>query len=111
MSVVETAQDLVGKVDYVFGSNDIADGVGDCSSFTQYVFKQNGIDIGRTTEKQWTGIGTRIDGNNTTLQAGDLVFFKNTYRSGYTDGVSHVGIYIGNGQFIHNSSSKYFLFL
>ena len=35
-----------------------------------------------------------------------LEFFKNTYNSGYTDGVSHVGIYIGDGKFIHNSSSK-----
>ena len=35
----------------------------------------------------------------------DLIFFKDTYASGHTDGVSHVGIYEGNGKFIHNSSS------
>ena len=34
------------------------------------------------------------------------MFFKGTYNSGYTDGVSHVGIYIGNNQFVHNSSGE-----
>ncbi|GEN35914.1 C40 family peptidase [Aneurinibacillus danicus] len=79
--------------------------VQDCSSFTQAVFKKIGINIGRNTEAQWTKApGIRVSKEQ--LQPGDLVFFKNTYKSGYKDGVSHVGIYQGNGKFINNSSSK-----
>ena len=101
MSVVDTAQSLVGQVSYKFGADNIPGGKGDCSSFTQYVFSQNGVEIGRNTASQWTK-GQAV--NQSDLQSGDLVFFRNTYNSGYKDGVSHVGIYIGNGQFVHNSS-------
>lgn len=102
MGVVDTAKSLIGQVKYVFGGGDIAGGKGDCSDFTEYVFAQNGFQIGGNTDAQYKH-GTPVDKGN--LIAGDLVFFKNTYNSGYTDGVSHVGIYMGNGQFIHNSSS------
>lgn len=102
MSVVDTAKSLLGKVSYSFGANNITSsgGVGDCSSFTQYVFKQNGIDIGRTANEQYSK-GKSVSKDN--LQAGDLVFFQGTYN---TKGASHVGIYVGNGKFIHNSSGK-----
>lgn len=103
MGVVDLAQSLIGKVKYSFGADAIEKGVGDCSSFTQYVYSKNGYSIGRTTEQQWKQ-GSTVSQNN--LQAGDLVFFKNTYNSGHIDGVSHVGVYVGNGQFVHNSSSK-----
>ncbi len=71
----------------------------DCSGYTQYVFKQNGISLSRTTTTQYKE-GTYVRRSN--LQPGDLVFFENTYR----EGISHVGIYIGDGNFIHASSSK-----
>ncbi len=71
----------------------------DCSGFTQYVFKQHGIGLNRTTDTQYKQ-GTYVSKKN--LQPGDLVFFQNTYRKG----ISHVGIYIGDGKFIHASSSK-----
>jgi cell wall-associated NlpC family hydrolase len=67
----------------------------DCSGFIQYVFENNGVTIARTASGQYSG-GTPVS----TPQKGDLVFFE-TYKSG----PSHVGIYIGNGQFIHASSS------
>ena len=102
-NIIATAKSLIGKVDYVFGGDDIAGGKGDCSDFTQYVFKENGIEIGGTTEEQYKK-GESVSKDD--LEIGDLVFFKNTYNSGYTDGVSHVGIYEGNGKFIHLSSSK-----
>ena len=97
--IVSTAKSLLGKVKYVFGGTNIQGGEGDCSSFTQYVYKQNGITIGRDTETQWTGTGSKI--SRSELVTGDLVFFKDTYNSNHTDGVSHVGIYIGGDEFIH----------
>lgn len=104
MGIVDTAKNYINNVVYVFGANDVKNGRGDCSSFVQQVYADNGISIGRDTESQWTGKGEKISISD--LQSGDLIFFKNTYNSGKTDGVSHVGIYEGNGKFIHNSSSK-----
>ena len=102
MSVLSLANDLVGKVKYSFGASSITDsgGVGDCSSFTQYVFEKNGVSLPRTAEGQYNSSkGISVSKNN--LQAGDMVFFQGTYKSG----ISHVGIYAGNGKFIHNSST------
>ena len=71
----------------------------DCSGFVQYVLKQSGITLPRTTSEQVT-VGKSI--SKSELLPGDLVFLQNTYRTG----VSHVGIYIGDGKMIHASSSK-----
>ncbi len=71
----------------------------DCSGFVQYVFKANGISLNRTAATQYAH-GSYVAKSD--LRAGDLVFFQNTYKAG----ISHVGIYIGSGQFIHASSSK-----
>lgn len=103
VSVISTANSLLGKVRYSFGANSIGatGGTGDCSSFVQYVFKQNGLSLPRTAESQYNSDkGRKVDKND--LQVGDVVFFKGTYKSG----ISHVGIYAGNGEFIHNSSAK-----
>ncbi|WP_304978827.1 C40 family peptidase [Alkalihalobacillus sp. AL-G] len=70
----------------------------DCSGFALYVFGQAGIDLGRTTDAQWSG-GTSVSRSD--LVPGDMVFFQNTYKRG----ISHSGIYIGNNEFIHASSS------
>lgn len=106
MNVADLAEDSVGKIKYSFGASSIGkDGKGtaDCSSFTQWLFEKMGLNIGRTTEQQYMQ-GSSIEKKD--LKKGDLVFFKNTYNSGYKDGVSHVGVYIGNNQFVHNSSGK-----
>ena len=67
----------------------------DCSGFTQFVMlNMLGIDIGHGVAGQ-TGYGYWVDWGN--WQPGDLVFFAGTTHSG----ISHVGIYIGEGQFIH----------
>jgi cell wall-associated NlpC family hydrolase len=71
----------------------------DCSGFTQYIFAQSDISLPRTTTDQYKR-GTYVEKSE--LQPGDLVFFANTYRKG----ISHVGIYIGDGNMIHASSSK-----
>ena len=103
--IITTAKNLKNKgIKYSFGSTNIEGGSGDCSSFTQYVFRKNGILIGRDTQAQYTNkLAKSVDKNK--LAVGDLIFFKNTYNSNNTDGVSHVGIYTGNNNFIHLSSS------
>lgn len=95
-NVITEAKKYLG-VPYLWGGNS-PEGF-DCSGFVQYVWKQCNISIPRTTEQQ------ALTGKYITkkqLQPGDLVFLQNTYRSG----ISHVGIYIGNDQMIHASSSK-----
>ncbi|MFW5867199.1 MAG: SH3 domain-containing protein [Armatimonadota bacterium] len=71
----------------------------DCSGFVHYVLGQHGINISRSSRTQFRE-GTPISRDN--LQIGDVVFFKNTYRSG----ISHVGIYMGGNQFIHAANSR-----
>lgn len=66
----------------------------DCSGFTEYVYAKVGVSIPRTTSTQWAGL-TPIS----SPKPGDLVFFNTN-----TTGVSHVGIYLGNNQFIHAGS-------
>lgn len=102
IKIIETASGFIGKLKYIFGSDNITGGSGDCSSFTEYVFGVHGYEIGADTSAQYSqGLPVGID----SLEPGDLVFFKNTYNSNKIDGVSHVGIYRGNDEFIHLSSS------
>ncbi|MCY9693391.1 C40 family peptidase [Paenibacillus alginolyticus] len=82
------------RVPYQFGAKTGRTDVFDCSSFTQYVFKQNGINIPRSS-KQQANIGTFVPKNQ--LQPGDLVF-SDTNRDGV---INHVGIYMGNGKVLH----------
>ena len=94
-AVVRTAKKLIG-VPYVFGGTTPAGF--DCSGFLQYVFKQNGILIPRLADEQYK-LGKAVKTKE--LVAGDLVFFT-TYEAG----ASHCGIYLGEGRFLHTSSSK-----
>ncbi|MDR3593855.1 C40 family peptidase [Clostridium sp.] len=87
--VVNYAYKFLGKP-YVYGA--AGPNAFDCSGLTQYVYNRFGIDLSRTTYTQ-VNQGIKVDRSN--LRAGDLVFF-NTEGS-----ISHVGIYIGNGEFIH----------
>jgi cell wall-associated NlpC family hydrolase len=59
------------------------------------VYARAGISLSRTAETQYSTPGTRI-GSYGALQPGDLIFFANTYKPG----ISHVGVYAGNGQMI-----------
>ncbi len=69
----------------------------DCSGFTKYVFNKVGLTLPRTSKAQFN-IGTAV--SKSKLRSGDLVFFNTLGK-----GVSHVGIYVGNGKFAQSSSS------
>lgn len=81
---------------YVYGG--ISKSGVDCSGFTQAVYRSIGIEIPRRASSQSVAAETVSRSN---LKYGDLVFF-NTSGSG----ISHCGIYLGNGQFVHASSSR-----
>ena len=99
--VADRAQRLMGianqyiGVPYVFGGNDPSGF--DCSGFTRYVYSAVGIDLPRMADEQYN-VGSYV--SRSFLQPGDLVFFTT-----YLPGVSHVGIYIGNNQFINASNN------
>lgn len=92
-NIISIAKAQLGKP-YVYGSSGPSSF--DCSGFSSFVFRQLGIKLPRTSVSQ-SGFGKPVDKAN--LQPGDLLFFNTSGA-----GVSHVGIYIGNGQFIHAAS-------
>lgn len=94
--IISTSMQYIG-VPYVFGGTSPYYGF-DCSGYVQYVFAQVGISLPRTADVQYE-VGTPI--STADLRPGDAVFFTT-----YTYGASHVGIYIGDGNFIHASSSR-----
>jgi hypothetical protein len=71
----------------------------DCSGFTQMLVRARGIELPRDADKQaaWSGV-TRIERKD--LQPGDLVFFGSSEKE-----INHTGMYMGDGQFIHDSTS------
>ena len=82
---------------YVYGSNGPSSF--DCSGFVQYVYKHFGYSLSRSSKTQ-ANDGVAVSKSN--LQPGDILIFKNTAKTE----IGHVGIYIGNGQFIHASNPK-----
>jgi cell wall-associated NlpC family hydrolase len=66
----------------------------DCSGFVQHVFAMHDVQLPRTADYQFAQ-GRRVYGS---LRTGDLVFFQT-----YAPGASHVGIYLGDGRFVHAS--------
>ncbi|MCH5211724.1 MAG: C40 family peptidase [Oscillospiraceae bacterium] len=87
--IVNTAMKYLGTP-YVWGGTSPAGF--DCSGLVQYACRANGISVPRVAASQ-RGAGRYVSREN--LQPGDLVFFSNG------GGVSHVGIYVGNGNMIH----------
>lgn len=92
--IVEYAYKYLGTP-YVYGGETPEEGF-DCSGFVQYVYSQFGYKLNRTSEDQYEN-GTYVPYDE--LQVGDLVFFS---RSGKV--IGHVGIYVGDGYFIHATS-------
>ena len=86
-----TAERFVG-IPYRWGGENVVDGM-DCSGFVRAVYNLCGLSIPRTSRDQFkTGESVAKDG----LQDGDLVFFGSSI-----DSINHVGIYVGNGRFVH----------
>ena len=95
--VVDYAKQYLGTP-YVYGGN--GPNSFDCSGYTSYVYRHFGYTLNRTASGQLSN-GTSV--SKSELQPGDLVFFRyNTSKA-----ASHVGIYIGGGQFIHASTNTY----
>lgn len=90
-SLIAKAKNFIG-LPYRFGGTSPVSGF-DCSGFMQYVYKQNGVDLPRTSQAMASSGRSVARGE---LKAGDMVFFR-------TEGsrISHVGMYIGDNQFIH----------
>ena len=94
--IVEFAKTQIGKP-YVYGAT--GNNSFDCSSFVQYIFKKTlGITIPRVSAEQ-SIFKPKLHNN---IKKGDLLFFE-TLEKGR---ISHVGMYIGNRQFIHASSKS-----
>lgn len=91
-AIVNEAAKYIG-VRYVYGGTSPSGF--DCSGLVQYVCRKVGISVNRTSRSQYSN-GVAVSKSN--LQAGDLVFFSKG------SGISHVGIYAGNGQVIHAPS-------
>ena len=73
----------------------------DCSGFVRHVFRENGIQLSRSSREQ-AQEGKSVPLSE--LKPGDLIFFNMHHRKHYW--VDHVGLYVGNGQFIHATSSS-----
>lgn len=71
----------------------------DCSGFTKYVFEHNGVSLPRNSRQQAT-VGQYVTMAN--LRKGDLVFFRKKHSAM----INHTGIFLGEGEFIHASSSQ-----
>lgn len=84
---------------YKWGGNSLTGGI-DCSGFVQQLFRVEGISLPRTAQEQ-SYVGMPVD-NLGELQAGDRLYFTDSDRSRIT----HTGIYIGSGYFIHSSTSN-----
>jgi cell wall-associated NlpC family hydrolase len=91
--VLTKAKSLMG-LPYRFGGNNPGESM-DCSSYVQLVFKEAGLELPRVTYDQFKQ-GEPIAAEQ--LQPGDLLFFSTN-----GSGPSHIGIYAGNGEFIHES--------
>ena len=91
--IVEYARRWIGKTPYQYAGNSLTTGT-DCSGFVRLIYAEFGISLPRSTWEQ-ENIGIKVEEKD--MQPGDLVFF-----SAY----EHVGIYSGNGKFIHMATEE-----
>lgn len=100
-NISNNSGDLIGTAKSVLGTKYVWGGSTpsgfDCSGFIHWAFKESGNNMGRLSTDGYYNRSYIIDKPG----VGDLVFFENTYRKG----ISHMGIYLGNNEFIHAGSS------
>lgn len=94
-TLISTAKAQLGSP-YVWGGS--APGGFDCSGFIDYTYNKAGKSMGRTSA---AGYHARSH-STSNPQVGDMIFFKDTYKSG----ISHLGIYLGAGNFIHAGGDR-----
>jgi cell wall-associated NlpC family hydrolase len=97
VQVADLAQQYVGSP-YRWGG--ISPTGFDCSGFVMFIYSQFGISLPHNETGQLNS-GPRIGSDD--LEPGDIVVFANTYRAG----LSHTGIYIGDGQFVHAADEQH----
>lgn len=102
-NIIATAKQLLG-FPYMWGGTSIK--AMDCSGFTKTVFYLNGVIINRDASQQAkTGSDVEITEGFENLQKGDLIFFGSKATADKGERITHVGIYLGNGEFIHAATS------
>ncbi|WP_270165460.1 C40 family peptidase [Paenibacillus sp. SYP-B4298] len=95
-TALQQSIDEVLGTPYLYGGT--TTGGFDCSGFILHILSQYDVELPRTSQSQ-AEEGTEVQTED--LRIGDLVFFNTSGK-----GVSHAGIYVGDGQFAHSSSSK-----
>ncbi len=93
----KVSNDLIG-IHYKYGGTTTRGF--DCSGMVSFVYKKFGVKLPHQS-RSMAALGTKI--KKTQLKAGDLVFFRGSSRSKQ---IGHVGVYLGNGKFMHSSSSR-----
>ncbi len=91
IEIADLAQEYVGSR-YVWGSSGPT--AFDCTGFVQFIYGQFGVSLPHNEAGQLAS-GTHVSADE--LAPGDVLVFANTYRRG----LSHVGIYVGDGRFVH----------
>ncbi len=100
-NIINTAKKFVG-FPYLWGGTSVRGF--DCSGFTKIVFKMNGFELPRDADQQ-SQLGIEVDPGKDfeNLKPGDLLFFGQRAEDGKPERITHVGIYLGNKEFIHCS--------
>ena len=102
-NIISTASQFLG-FPYMWGGTSVK--AMDCSGFTKTVFYLNGVILERDASQQaLTGEGVEITEKFENLQKGDLLFFGSKATPERKERITHVGIYISNGEFIHSATS------
>ncbi len=102
-SLVATGRQFLG-FPYMWGGTSVK--AVDCSGFTKSVHYLNGVILERDASQQaLTGESVDISTDYSNLKTGDLLFFGSKASEGRKERISHVGMYIGKGEFIHSSGT------